>query len=81
MALKSWRIELGKFYIRRRDQKLVEVVGNAHMRVEYTLKETGAKFTVTTNGFRMGFRPVTKEEQNEVVTAATTGNARERPAV
>jgi 1-aminocyclopropane-1-carboxylate deaminase/D-cysteine desulfhydrase-like pyridoxal-dependent ACC family enzyme len=65
MALKSWRIELGKFYIRRRDQKLVEVTGNAHMRVEYILKETGAKFAVTTNGFRMGFRPATEEEMSD----------------
>ncbi len=76
MALKSWRIETGKFYIRRRDQKLVEVVSNARMRVEYVLKETGAKFSVTTDGFRMGFRPATEEECNEVAAVATAGNSR-----
>lgn len=65
MPQKSWRIEAGNFYIRRRDKLLVEVTGNASMVVDYILKKTGAKFKVSVDGFRRGFRPATAEETRD----------------
>lgn len=65
MSNKNWRIEVGSFYIRRRDKLLVEVTGNAHMNVSYILKTTGTKFNVSVEGFRRGFRPATEEEKRD----------------
>ncbi len=62
MLPKSWRIEPTNLYIRRRDKKLVKVLSHANLNVKYVLQDTGVEFTVTTNGFRRGFRPATMEE-------------------
>lgn len=62
MGFKTWRIDPGNHYIRRRDKELVEVTSNKSMQVEYKLRKTGALFKVSIDGFRRGFRPATAEE-------------------
>lgn len=62
---RSWKIEINKHYIRRRDKLLVQVTSVAGTQVGYVLKKTGVDFKVSTNGFRMGFRPATEEEMND----------------
>lgn len=71
MLLKTWRIDPSNFYIRRRDQELVQVVSHASFNVKYILKRTGVSFNVSTNGFRRGFRPADKSEIPHEMAAAT----------
>lgn len=69
----SWKIEPGSLYIRRRDKRLIEVTANAHMVVDYVVKKTKAKFKVSIDGFRRGFRPATATEvSNEMAAAAAS---------
>ena len=71
-----WRIDPGSLYIRRRDKLLVEVTANAHMIVEYVVRKTKAKFKVSIDGFRRGFRPATATEvSNEVATPAAPASS------